>query len=116
VSTTQAELVAKFAVGVVDTSGKFAAGVVETGGNCRLCRWHRLSRHSDRPWASSLHMVQKVDGIWRLCGDFRRLSLVMTLSVNKAVASRNGNRDFTGKQYIRFENNPRSPQSQTGTH
>ncbi len=32
VSTTQGELVAKFAVGVVDTGGKFAAGVVDTGG------------------------------------------------------------------------------------
>jgi hypothetical protein len=33
VSTTQAELVAKFAAGVFDTGGKFAAGVVDTGGN-----------------------------------------------------------------------------------
>jgi hypothetical protein len=33
VSTTQAELVAKFAAGVVHTGGKFAAGVVVTGGN-----------------------------------------------------------------------------------
>jgi hypothetical protein len=33
VSTTQAELVAKFAPGAVDTSGKFAAGVVDTGSN-----------------------------------------------------------------------------------
>jgi hypothetical protein len=33
VSTTQGELVAKFAAGVVDTVGKFAAGVVDTGGN-----------------------------------------------------------------------------------
>jgi hypothetical protein len=33
VATTQGELVAKFAAGVVDTSGKFAAGVVDTGGN-----------------------------------------------------------------------------------
>jgi hypothetical protein len=33
VSTTQAELVAKFAAGVVDTGGKFAAGVVATSGN-----------------------------------------------------------------------------------
>jgi hypothetical protein len=33
VSTTQAELVAKFAAGVVDIGGKFAASVVETGGN-----------------------------------------------------------------------------------
>jgi hypothetical protein len=32
-SLTQAELVAKFAAGVVDTGGKFAAGVVNTGGN-----------------------------------------------------------------------------------
>jgi hypothetical protein len=33
VSTTQGELVAKFAAGVVDIGGKFAAGVVDTGGN-----------------------------------------------------------------------------------
>jgi hypothetical protein len=32
VSTTQGELVAKFAAGVIDTSGKFAAGVVDTSG------------------------------------------------------------------------------------
>jgi hypothetical protein len=32
VSTTQGEVVAKFATGVVDTGGKFAAGVVDTGG------------------------------------------------------------------------------------
>jgi hypothetical protein len=31
VSTTQGELVAKFAAGVVDTGGKFAAGVIDTG-------------------------------------------------------------------------------------
>ncbi len=37
-STTQAELVAKFAAGVVDTGGKFAAGVIDTGGNiCHQC-------------------------------------------------------------------------------
>jgi hypothetical protein len=33
VSTTQGELVAKFAAGVVDTGGKFAACVVDTGRN-----------------------------------------------------------------------------------
>jgi hypothetical protein len=33
VSTTPAELVAKFAAGVIDTGGKFAAGVVDTGGS-----------------------------------------------------------------------------------
>jgi hypothetical protein len=32
-SSEQAELVAKFAAGVVDSGGKFAAGVVDTGGN-----------------------------------------------------------------------------------
>jgi hypothetical protein len=32
VSTTQGELVAKFAASVVDTGGKFAAGIVDTGG------------------------------------------------------------------------------------
>jgi hypothetical protein len=32
VSTTLAKLVAKFAAGVVYTSGKFSAGVVDTGG------------------------------------------------------------------------------------
>jgi hypothetical protein len=32
VSTTQGELVEKFAAGVVDTGCKFATGVVETGG------------------------------------------------------------------------------------
>ncbi len=42
VSTTQGELVAKFAAGVIDTGGKFAAGVVDTGGKCHRCHWHRL--------------------------------------------------------------------------
>ncbi len=32
VSTTLAKLEAKFAAGVIDTSGKFAAGVNDTGG------------------------------------------------------------------------------------
>jgi hypothetical protein len=32
-STTQAEMVAKFAPSVVDTGGKFAAGVLDTSGN-----------------------------------------------------------------------------------
>jgi hypothetical protein len=33
VSTTQGELVAKLAAGVLDTGGKFAASVLDTGGN-----------------------------------------------------------------------------------
>ncbi len=33
VATTLGKMLAKFATGVVDTSGKFAAGVVDTGGN-----------------------------------------------------------------------------------
>jgi hypothetical protein len=32
VSATPAELVAKFAAGVIDTDGKFAAGVIDTSG------------------------------------------------------------------------------------
>jgi hypothetical protein len=36
VSTTQVELVAKFAAGVVKTGGKFVTGVVDTGGNSPL--------------------------------------------------------------------------------
>ncbi len=36
VSTILAKLVAKFAAGVVDTSGKFAAGVVDTSSNFLL--------------------------------------------------------------------------------
>jgi hypothetical protein len=32
VSTTQGELVAKFAAGVVDLGGKFATGIFDTGG------------------------------------------------------------------------------------
>jgi hypothetical protein len=41
VSTTQGELMAKFAAGVVDTGGKFATGVVDTGAICHRRRCHR---------------------------------------------------------------------------
>jgi cleavage and polyadenylation specificity factor subunit 1 len=33
-------------------------------------------RRSTSPWASPLHTVEKTDGSWRPCSDFRRLNLV----------------------------------------
>ncbi len=74
VSTTQGELVAKFAAGVVDTGGKFAAGVVDTGGNlppvsiCHRCCWHRwctLTCEYLREFSKTFEMIlMSLSGAW----------------------------------------------------
>jgi hypothetical protein len=60
VSTILAKLVAKFAAGVVDTSGKFATIVVDTGGNFAAGVVHLDFRISLHKFLKKFKTVQKI--------------------------------------------------------
>ncbi len=71
VSTTQAEMVAKFAIDVVDIGGKFAADVVDTGGNfatgvilpsVSFC--HRCRGTGGVPWLANISVNFQKNSKW----------------------------------------------------
>ncbi len=78
VSTTQGELVAKFAAGVVDTGGKLTAGVVDTTGinntsetgdkichQCHLHQWCTLTCEYLREFLKKFEMIlMLLSGAW----------------------------------------------------
>jgi hypothetical protein len=66
-------------------------------------------------------LIQKVNSMRQYIGAVRAKNSILsplclfveTMPINKAVASRNGNRILTQKLHVQIANNPRSPQCQT---
>ncbi len=68
-STTQGELVAKFAASVVDTGGKFAAGVVDIGGNLPPVSMTPVANLSPVSLTPVVHLDLRIS--WRIFENIR---------------------------------------------